>query len=298
MKTCIRLLLISCSLALLGSCSSPMPNTAPIIQGLALQNTGEGSVALTFRASDPDRDPITCAVNWGDGTAAQDAPCVSTNLPHSYQANGPYLITIRATDPLVSTEAYVNASPGESAGSGPQIVSFSGSNPASLLGSVRFTATDGGLGGTLTCTLNWGDNTPDATVPCTASEGPNATHTYARPGDYAVLLTVTAGGQTVSRTLGLLVAVGPEIIEFSANPDSPSVFVSFTADDRGLTGLLTCTLNWGDGTVEDVSCSSNKQVFLSHRYTSDGTYTVSLTVKDKQGLTDVGSKAVIVFIGT
>ena len=107
----------------------------------------------------------------------------------------------------------------------------------------------------------------------------------------AVLICVLAG---VTFLYGCPLFNDPPVAGFTANPASGQapLRVSFSAsnssDPNG--DSLTYTWNLGDGTTE-----AGK--YCSHTYTTPGSYTVQLTVRDEGGLSATASKTIHVSEG-
>lgn len=126
-----------------------------------------------------------------------------------------------------------------------------------------------GDGGEITSWLwNFGDAATSALQ--------NPTHTYAAPGDYTVILTVTnAFGNTDTHSAVVHV---PIVAEFTWAPVSPGTgeIVQFTDQSLPLAAVVSRLWNFGDG---QTSAAQNP----SHVYTTGGTKSVTLTVIDAEG---------------
>ena len=126
-----------------------------------------------------------------------------------------------------------------------------------------------------------------------------AAHTYTGCGSYVVKLTITdywgnKGYATVIINVGE--TGGPEV-KIKVTPDPPTGTAPFTVyfDASGTifetgcgVGTATYSWNFGDG-------STGTGVTTSHTYTSNGVYTVILTVKDSAG--NVGYGSVVITVG-
>jgi PKD repeat protein len=116
---------------------------------------------------------------------------------------------------------------------------------------------------------NFGDGSP-------AVNTQNTTHTYASSGNYTVTLTVTnASGCTMTATQTVAVSAPPSIsVTPSVTSGCGPLTVNFTNATTGATGY---TWNFGDGSPTSSATSP------SHVYTSNGTYTVTLTATNASG---------------
>jgi PKD repeat protein len=164
--------------------------------------------------------------------------------------------------------------------------SLSPTNPT-INQDVSFNAS-ASTGRNLTYTWDFGDQTP-------AGSGVTTTHRYQRGATFTVLLTVTSDtGQTstASRTITVSATLNPAAANFTFSPTSPSVNqdVVFSASGNvpvpgpGLPFPVPgnpqgATYDWmfGDGTTGTGQT-------ITHRYTSAGSYSVTLRVSTLDGL--------------
>jgi len=111
-------------------------------------------------------------------------------------------------------------------------------------------------------------------------------HTYARPGNYTVMLTVT-DSQNASSTHETTITVSntPPEARFTMSPSEAAIdeTVQFTDGSTDGNGAVV-SWNWtfGDG-------ATSSQQNPSHAYSTAGTYTVTLQVTDDDGATDTTS---------
>lgn len=172
-----------------GTATDSYGASSSVIQTVQVSNNGpsavltvspaEGTVETTFTAdmsgsSDPNGDPLTYRIDWGDGSIS-----TTKTATHKYSSKGTYTVTGTVTD----------ASGASSSAS--QIVSVRNSAP-----SARLTVTPGegdlttefvaDMSGSsdpdkepLTFEIHWGDGS--------VSYEQTATHRYGSPGDYEVI---------------------------------------------------------------------------------------------------------------
>src|SRR5207247_1514823 len=110
--------------------------------------------------------------------------------------------------------------------------------------------------------------------------GASITHAYSSAGTYTVTLTVQDSGspkQTVSSQHSVIVSSPPPALtaSFTYSPSSPQVgqTVSFTGSSSGGTSPYSYSWSFGDGSTGTGSP-------VTHSYSSAGSFTVTLTVKD------------------
>jgi PKD repeat protein/uncharacterized protein YraI len=242
-------------------------------------------ISLAGTATDPspvDQAGLSYRWEFGDGTTA-NGPLVS----HSYAQAGNYTARLIVSDKdgaqvAVSATVQVNGvnqAPvavisGPTTGQVGVNLTFSGGSSRDNDGSIIGYA------------WNFGDGV-------TAS-GVNASHSYAQAGSYEVSLTVTDNGgltgssvftvqiSDVVKTPPVAVITGPasglvgDVLKFNsqASSDSDGKIVSYAWD-------------FGDGVTDQ----GNK---VKHTYSVSGTYTVSLTVTDNDGLTAQATQPVTI----
>jgi len=123
----------------------------------------------------------------------------------------------------------------------------------------------------------------------------NPGHTYMAQGSYNVSLQATnSDGCTSTLTKPVYIQINSGVIaDFNfTTPNScrPPAAVSFNNASTGL-GTLSYTWDFGDG---QTSAATNP----THSYTAAGNYTVTLTVRNSSGCTDVIVKQQAIVLGT
>ncbi|WP_407569550.1 PKD domain-containing protein [Deinococcus altitudinis] len=138
-------------------------------------------------------------------------------------------------------------------------------SPASLNTQSGVTATVTGLRGSA-YTLNWGDGSVTPFTAATANR-------VAKSGPYltAGTFTVTVNDTYVICRTSAVVTQAP--VTFDVNPTSGVVGSVFTAQITGLPYTSFYTLNWGDGTVVQVTTQGSSS--YTHSYAAPGTFRVT-----------------------
>ncbi|MDP3879300.1 MAG: PKD domain-containing protein [Dehalococcoidales bacterium] len=251
-------------------------------------------------------DTHTAQVDWGDGMVealpvTQGAGSGTFTASHQYLDDNPsntssdnYTITVWVTDDDTVT------------GNATAVVSVNNLNPTVEAG-VDKTANEGdtvsldpaqfndtGTEDTHTAVNDWGDGTTsDGNVTETNGSGTvsGSSHVYADNGVYTATVTVDdddfgSGSDTlkvtvnnVAPTVGAIDA--PTVAQVNNEMNASAAFT-----DPGILDTHTAVWDWGDGTssIGDVSeTNGSGTVTGSHIYTRLGTFTVTLTVTDKDG---------------
>lgn len=307
---------------------APIDTPAPIgvsgMQGQLLNNVP----LLTFVSHNPlaPISSFTAQIDWGDGGTSIGVVTriggglFSSNFlvtgSHTYTstADSPFTITLSVSDvfggslPPQTTTASIIQSP-----LGVSVLSLSAnvSTPAGA-GSPLAIVTDASGSHPLagyTATIDWGDGTPDSTVPGTSfTAGPGGTlsvpspgHTYARPGLFPITVTVTSADDAVGSGGGFASVNAPTVsinpipvvpifsVEGQPLPAGTSV-AHFVIGAPGVTTSgLSAVIDWGDGSPTSLGTialggsspsSTTFDVKGSHVYARPGLYTITTTFTD------------------
>ncbi len=217
--------------------------------------------------------PYTYSWNFGDGTAvvAGQAPC------HVFTTAGTYTVAMTVTDALSNTytddHIQVIITP-------PLAVTSSASRTDGFAPfTVFFTSSVTGGTGPYNYSWDFGDGE-------TATSG-NVLHTYADPGSYTAVLTVTDScvPPATATATPIPVAVYPIVVTATANRACgyAPLNVIFDASAEGGLPPYTYSWNFGDGTPGDTIANP------SHSYLTVGTFTATVTVTDSLGRTGTGT---------
>jgi PKD repeat protein len=236
-------------------------------------------------SSDPDGSIVSYAWTFGDGATGS-----GVNASHAFTSAGSYTVRLTVTDnggatgtttQVVSVSSPANQNP---------VASFSYSPSSPTTGTtVNFyggasSDPDGSIVG---YTWTFGDGA--------AGSGVNTSHAFTSAGSYTVRLTVTDnGGATGTTTQVVSVSAPtnqPPVASFTYSPSSPTPGSSVTFNASGSYdpdgSLVSYGWTFGDGAI-------GSGVATTHAYSSSGTYSVTLTVRDNAGTTAVSTQQVVV----
>ncbi|MCW8880641.1 MAG: PKD domain-containing protein [Kangiellaceae bacterium] len=147
---------------------------------------------------------------------------------------------------------------------------------------VSFSDTSTDDNGVVSRSWNFGDGN--------SSSSANPSHSYAAAGSYTVSLTVTdAEGlqDTSSQTVTVSNGGQNEAPVASFSVSTNRLTASFTNSSTDDNGIVAYNWTFGDG-------RSSSAQNPSHTYTSAGTYSVTLTVTDAEGLSDSTNQSITV----
>ncbi len=250
-------------------------NVAPVVS-LSGPQSGQEAQALSFVASanDPGNDTLTYTWDFGDGNTVTAGPQV-THV-YSDNNNGPYTVTVTVNDGNASTVDSLGVTINNVA---PTINTFNVPEQGDEGQALSFSAaaTDpAGPADPLTFSWNFGDGSPPVS-------GSQVTHTFADNGAYTITLTVEdddGAADTRSETL-VINNLAPQINALTGDfvgIEGQQLNYTASANDPGA-DTLTYRWDFGDGDVEEgVNLTS-----VSHAYTSEDNYTLTLTVTDDDG---------------
>jgi PKD repeat protein len=240
-------------------------------------------VTFNASASTPDGGAIASySWNFRDGNiTAVSSPTVT----HAYATYGNYTVTLNVTD----TEQKSDAISQTIVVIGPPHAAFiySPAKPE-VNQTVTFDAsTSTPDGGTITnYSWNFGDGNASATTV------PTITHVYRSYGNYTVTLNVTDTEQksdSVSHTITVIACPDAAFTYLPLNPkvnDTITFNASASTPDGGI--IVSYRWNFSDGSPSAFG------VVVTHSYTVDGSYTVTLNVTDSEGKWDTESKTIVV----
>lgn len=271
------------------------PPTA-IINGPTKGLVGE---LLTFNgssSSDPDGLISSYAWNFGDGTTAN-----RVNVSHSYSQVGSYKITLTVTDDdgLSDTSIYTLLIGEPNPDQGPVAV-INGPTSALVGETVIF---DSGSSydpdGTI---VSYAWDFGDADLLKSAESGESAmAHVYNTPGTYQVTLTVTDNsGLSNTAKHPIRILQEPEanqppvaVINGPANALEGEVVIFDSGGSHDPDGMIV-SYAWDFGDSDLSKSAASGESTMAHIYNTPGTYQVTLTVIDNNGLNNMATHTIAV----
>jgi PKD domain len=173
-------------------------------------------------------------------------------------------------------------------------------SPITLDGSLPAGTTSGSS----TVTIDWGDGTAPTTLPLAAGANNFSTnHTYAASSTagYPIsVLVADAGGGVFSGSETAQVANVPPTVTVSQRNVVLTQDQTFTStggfNDPG-NDISSATVNYGDGTGDQpLTLNPDKSFNLQHSYSTEGTFNVVITIRDKDGGVSVVQQRAAVFL--
>ena len=261
--------------------ASIAPLSPPYFEGAAVSFNGTGS-------TDPDDAVLTYAWNFGDGSCApavKPAECSVVSPAHVYVQSGGYTVTLTVSDGTLTDDATTNVTISNS----PPVVN-AGADAARNEGALFSRSgsfTDPGAD-SWTATVDYGDGAGEQPLTLTAKTF-SLSHTYVDNGSYTITVKVTDsdGGVGTDNVLMTIANVVPTV---AAGPDGSVVSgqnytVNGSFSDPGVIDYpWNWTVNWGFGTNSTGTTNiQTNPIIATQRSCSAGTYTVNLSVTDKDG---------------
>ncbi|TPW17944.1 MAG: PDK repeat-containing protein, partial [bacterium] len=193
-------------------------------------------------------------------------------------SSGTFKATISNAAPILASLADQNATEGTT-------ISLQGA-----------TFMDAGALDTHTATVDWGDGTSTAAV--VSGMTVQAQHAFGDNATYDVVVTVRDDdGGLSSATFKAVIANAAPVLAVLADQTgsegSTFILQNATFTDAGLLDTHTATVDWGDGTTVAAAVLNNT-LTAQHVYGDNGTYDVTVTVRDDEGAATSGAfKAVV-----
>ena len=255
---------------------------------------------LTYTA-DTNGSPIqSVTVDFGDGSRAQVFTGKPSSVSHAYNAIGSYSVRATAIDALGDTSS---ASSSVNVGALGSVTVGSPTPSSPTVGqAVTLPLTFNDTGNTIQrITVDYGDGTDAVSY---AGKPTSINHTYTTGGTFAVRVTAfdQFGNTSVGGTSVLVSAKAQPTVSITTTTTNPTAGtdVAFTGSITPAAGsgtnIASATVNFGDGTSQNLGAVSGSNISIHHVFVLGGTYNVTLTATDTNG--GVGTGGTTVFVQT
>jgi hypothetical protein len=280
---------------------NPAPSTGPV------SAPGSVTVGASVTASAPyvstgRETPDTCTVDYGDGAGPAEAVAdgfTCTGPSHSYSTAGTFTIVVKVTSDMgssSSSSASITVK-GLEPSVGAVMISGSAVEGSAVTASAGFTSAGGPATG---CTVNYGDGTgvKTGTISGTTCKGPK--HVYGTAGNFTITITVTSSNGTGTSISSVTIAnVLPSFTKLTLPKTAragSTVLASATFTDPGSTEVYTVQWYWGDGTTSSGTLAAGvRTASATHKYSTAGTYNVTIFLFDSMGSVDYTWSAIAVY---
>ena len=282
--------------------TATIANAAPVLGPLSGPSYGTPGLALTVSGNFTDAgtlDTHSAAFDWGDG--ASDAAAInesngagSASGTHTYAAAGSYTVALTLSDNDGSSSTGTLALT-VTAANNPPVANAGGPYAGGEGGTITFngSASRDPDGDVITYDWNFGDGTAHGV-------GVAPKHAYLNNGSYVVTLVVTdsRGAASAPAQTTATISNATPVITLTRGPAAPfpadhpiAVSATFT-DGAGVVDQHVASIAWGDGSTTsparlyDSTTSTGKgwgALGGVHTYSAPGTYTATITVRDKDG---------------
>lgn len=238
---------------------------------------------LTLNSGDPGLDDlITWTIDWGDGnteTVAEKA--ASKKVTHTYTTAGQFTVKVKARDEVSGDVAAAD----KTVKVQPFLITLSGDssvNEGADPGYRLYFTTSATITG---WQIDWGDGSEVSTLQANVS---TTTHKYLNGANtYTIKVTGLSASGNAEATRTVTVNNRPPVPVITGDAtvikDRPYT-IQLDAKDPGSNDAITWTINWGDGSTDEVVSPTDTDkrgtVTLSHTYTSIRSYYISVTAKD------------------
>jgi PKD repeat protein len=282
-------------------------NTRPEASFTVTPQEGDSTTVFQFDASgstDATDDPGHLQVRWDwDNNDVYDTAWSSSKTAShqfslaDWQSQAVYIVQLQVTDghgasDTATREVMVRNAPPAAAFT---ITPTSGDTSTSF--HFDTSASSDPEGGALEVRWDWED---DGSYETSWSSAMTMTHTFPAPGIYTVRLQVRDNWeQADTTTRQVTVQAGsantPPQASFTVNPPSGDTSTVFTFDASGSTDAEDGTpsevrWDWNNNGIFEINWGTAKTI--QHTFTTAGTHTVRLEVRDSGGLTDATTRPV------
>ena len=270
-----------------GSTASPQP-PVPSFSSEVDGATDTASFTDTSASAPAGAQVVSTQWNFGDPASGTADSSTLAAPSHQFSAPGTYTVTLTVTDAnglSASTTALVTAP-------GPPAAAFTVARDGAT---STFSFSDQshlGIGATAITGWSWQFGDPGSGG-ANQSTLQNPTHEFSQPGSYQVTLTITdANGRQSTSSQQVTVSGAPHAAFTATEEGITSTFAFKDESTPGTDGPAIVGWNWTFGDPASGARNTSTEQNPSHTFTAPGTYTVTLTVTDADGLTSTTTRQV------
>ncbi|GIL13610.1 MAG: hypothetical protein BroJett038_23300 [Chloroflexota bacterium] len=238
----------------------------PPVAGFTQDKTS-GPSPLTVKFTNTSTGTITAyAWNFGDGQTSTEQ-----NPTHQFTAVGTYNVILTVTGPGGSSSVTRKITVEDPVVPPPKAAFITDKTSGDAPLTVQFINQSTGQIQSYNWDFGDGETSADA----------NPLHTFTKPGDYTVTLTVIGPGGQNTAQAAIKVTQKPDAptAAFTQSATSGDVPLTIQFTDQSTGSITTHTWDFGDG-------NTSSEASPSHTFTTAGTYTVILTVTGPDGSDD------------
>jgi PKD repeat protein len=271
-----------------GSTASPQPP----VSSFSTQVDGATDTAsfTDTSAPAPAGAPIV-STQWNFGDPASGTADSSTLAApsHQFSAPGSYTVTLTVTDAnglSASTTTVVTAP-------GPPAAAFAFARDGATSTFSFSDQSHPGIGTAPITSWSWQFGDPGS-GPANQSSLENPTHEFTQPGTYQVTLTITdANGRQSTSSQQVAVSGAPHAAFTATEEGITGTFAFKDESTPGTDGPAIVGWTWNFGDPASGAQNTSTEENPSHTFLAPGTYTVTLTVTDADGLTSMTTRQIL-----
>ncbi len=270
-------------------------NARPQINSVTNTTVNLGSAySVNGSITDPDSASWIASVDYGDGGGSQSLSLSGTNftLNHTYSTHGSYTVTVTVTDAegavqTVNASITVNAAPHINTIANRTIDVGDTYTQAGSFSDTESTS--------WTATVDYGDGGGFQALTLAGSNF-TLSHTYTSHAQRTITIHVTDNQSNQGVGTAVVVVNGaPEINNISNSTiNVGSIFTGIGSFVDNESASWSATINYGDGGGTQPLSLSGKNFSMSHTYSTVGSFTVTVSVKDDRNL--IGNKTYTVTV--
>jgi len=226
--------------------------------------------------------------SFGDPAAGAGDSSTAAAPSHQFSAPGVYTVTLTVTDAngLSSTTTQPVTAPG------PPTAAFASARNGPTSTFSFSDQSHQGVGAVPITSWSWqfGDPGSGAANDSTLED---PTHEFSQPGTYQVTLTITDADGRQSASTQQVTVSGPPNAAFTATEQGITAIFAFNDESTpGVDGPVIVAWSWNFGDPGSGSQDTSTEENPSHTFSAPGTYTVTLTVTDADGLRSMTTRRV------